>query len=742
MNKTNVGKIVIKTLAKGFLLSSLAMLAVFTACSSGSSPTSFGSLKVDIQGLSAEVQASLNITGPNDFKQTLQASTVLEKLEPGSYTLRGQDVVQGSDTYFPDKREQTIEVKTGQTANITFAYSKQSAGAGSLEVTIEGLPSGTNADSVVSNSSGFSQQVLISSVLSNLAPGEYQLTAKAVTVGSESFTPAPASQTITISAGKKTDLNVTYAKQGTTAGRLAVAITGLPTDVNAAVSVTGPNGFSEMLTASKTLNVPAGEYTVAASRVDGTYPYHPYPKTQKVNVAAGETAYLVLAYMPTIVKGKEGDRFGSSVAVDGDFMVVGAPYFDFGTSKDGGTAYVYQRSSSGEWLFLKELIPDEGHSPEDYFGWSVDISGDTIVVGAFRAVTEKVCDLKGNCSEVRAGAAYVFERDKGGSDNFGLDQKLIARDGRAGGYFGYSVAIEGDRLLVGAPLHDYDADDDKQVECGSGTDNSECSLGAAYFFFYGVKGIQAQAVPGGTWSDGSMITSSDGATFDFFGSSVALAAETVFIGSPLEDYDADKDGGVACGSTSESECNLGAVYVFGLDKGDGMARLTPSKVSTRDQFGSFITASKDILVVGTGEDAATSSAYLFGRGNSNTDWNEFKTITLENKTTARETNVALHEDKLVIALPYGDADVNGDGKVDCANKGSTDEKGTECAAGAVYMFGRDEGGTNNFGLVKTFVAGDGASYDNFGSDLAIRGNVVVATSPGRASETGAVYVLE
>ncbi len=733
------------------------MLSLVFLVACGTSTTqSFGALSLDIQGIPQGMQANVTVTGPDDFQKTLGISQRLENLAVGDYMVTAFDVNQ-VDTYFPDKRQQSVVVKAGETASLAVTYSKQSASAGSLEVTIKGLPVGTPADVVISGPNSFSQQLSSSSVLSNLTPGDYQLIANAVTVASDTYTSRPTSQTFGVVAGRKTDFTVTYTKQAVTLGQLAITVSGLPTDLNAALTMTGPNGFSETVTASKTFgDVPTGEYTVTASKVDGTYPYNPYPKIQTLTVVAGESADALLAYVPTIMKGEKGDAFGSSVAVDGDFMVIGAPYNESNCLKESGTAYIYQHTVTGEWAFLKELdtsrihpivareltpsaclLEPSGVSGGDHFGYSVAMSGDTVVVGAPDAIAE--------CSVVvcaRAGAVYIFERNEGGTDNFGFVKELSARDGAEADHFGRSVAILGKTILVGSPYHDNDADADGSVECGGTSDNSECDNGSAFWFHRGLQGITAALE---TWSEGSLIAPLDGANGDLFGLSVALAlnGDMVVIGSPKDSYDADSDGTVECTTQLEGEeCRLGSAYVFvSSGKSTTFRRLTAKDATARNGFGSYVTADDTTIVVGLGEDATTSSASIFGRGDDASVWEDIKTITLENTTLSRETVVTLNKDKLVIALPYVSSDVNGDGTVDCMGEGTMNVEGTECSTGAVYLFERNQGGANNFGFVRNLVGSDGASSDWLGFAVAINDDTIIASSPGRSEDTGAVYVF-
>ncbi|MFZ2420260.1 MAG: FG-GAP repeat protein, partial [Anaerolineae bacterium] len=136
----------------------------------------------------------------------------------------------------------------------------------------------------------------------------------------------------------------------------------------------------------------------------------------------------------------------------------------------------------------------------DLFGWSVAISGDVVVVGAFQADPGSVGD---------AGAAYVFEKPGGGWADMTHTAKLTASDKAWSDQFGYSVGISGDVVVVGAPY----ADPDGASEAG-----------AAYVF---VKpGIWT-----GTLTESAKLTASDKVTDDFFGYSVAISGDTLVVGA-------------------------------------------------------------------------------------------------------------------------------------------------------------------------------------------------------------------
>lgn len=186
----------------------------------------------------------------------------------------------------------------------------------------------------------------------------------------------------------------------------------------------------------------------------------------------------------TAPDGAGGDRFGYSVAISGDTMVVGADYNsnNIGTGNQQGSAYIFERDEGGTWGFVTQVTAFDA-AGYDFFGQSVAISGDTIVIGAFSD------DHNGSSS----GSAYIFSRDEGGENNWGLVKKVTAFDAADSDRFGYSVAISGDTVVIGAYL-----DDDNGYQSGSG-----------YIF---------KRDEGGTnnWGLTQKVTASDAGPNDFF----------------------------------------------------------------------------------------------------------------------------------------------------------------------------------------------------------------------------------
>jgi uncharacterized repeat protein (TIGR01451 family) len=243
----------------------------------------------------------------------------------------------------------------------------------------------------------------------------------------------------------------------------------------------------------------------------------------------------------------ENDRFGRSVAIDGDTVVVGAYNADLGDIIGAGAAYVFTLDGS-IWTEQQKLSASD-KAGGDYFGRSVAIDGDTIVAGAYRA------DPGGS----NAGAAYVFTRT---GSTWTEQQKLTASDKAENDYFGRSVAISGETVVVGA----YNAD------LGDITD-----AGAAYVF----------TRTGSTWTEQQTLTASDAAAEDRLGLSVAISGDTVVVG--------------ACAADPGGVDRAGAAYVFAAPDAD--LEVTQMASPTLALINQNLTYT--VTVTNNGPDAAT-----------------------------------------------------------------------------------------------------------------------------------------
>jgi len=276
----------------------------------------------------------------------------------------------------------------------------------------------------------------------------------------------------------------------------------------------------------------------------------------------------------TAIDGAADDNFGSSVAIDGDTVVVGA-FGDDDKGDDSGSVYVFERLGSA-WAFKQKIVVVEG-AAGDVFGGNVTISGDTLVASA------RLNDDTGPNS----GSVYVFVRSGG---IWSLQQKLTASDAAAGDLFGASVAVDGDTLVVGA----------------NGNDDEGSSSGSAYVFVRS----------GTTWSEQAKLTANDAALGDQFGNSVALSGDTVAVGAFRSD-----DAGFFSGSAY--------VFVRSGSSWKQQTKLTANDAAEGDEFGGSVALSGDTVVVGSrdDDDAGTNSgsAYVFVR--SGTKWTLLKKLT-------------------------------------------------------------------------------------------------------------------
>jgi hypothetical protein len=275
----------------------------------------------------------------------------------------------------------------------------------------------------------------------------------------------------------------------------------------------------------------------------------------------------------TANNGAAGDRFGNSVAISGDFAIVGAITADLAGKGDPGTAYIFERDeTTGNWVLAQQLS-DLTPSNYEYYGTSVAISGDQAVVGAYG----------GYDAGWMAGAAHIYRRDTNGSWN--LVQTVLASDPVPGENFGNSVAIDGDLVIVG-------------------TQKKDGNKGAAYIY---------RRDSNDNWNQEQKITASDGAADDYFGCRVAISGEVAIVGASGDD-----DG---------EKTNSGATYVFEYQLADTSwtqtQKLTANDHETGDRFGASVAISGGVMIVGAdGDDSNTGSAYVFSMEPGTGLWNQ------------------------------------------------------------------------------------------------------------------------
>jgi hypothetical protein len=410
------------------------------------------------------------------------------------------------------------------------------------------------------------------------------------------------------------------------------------------------------------------------------------------------------------------DGFGTSVAVSGNTVVVGAPLEassatgvngnGFNNSAAGaGAVYVFTRSGEtwSQQAYLKASNTGEG----DGFGWSVAISGNTIIVGAYQedSNTTTVNGGGANNSAAGAGAAYVFTR----SDTIWTQQAYIkASNANAGDLFGSVVVVGGDTAVIGA---NREASQATGIN-GDGANNASFASGAAYVFVRN----------GSTWTQQAYLKASDTAVGAEFGSSLGLSGDSLIVGAPL------------------AVSGAGAAYVFTRNgtAWSQQARLQASNSAASSWFGQSVAISGDTAVAGApgeasnatgvnGNQANTSAAgagaaYAFTR--SAGTWTQQAYLKASN-TAASDgfgRTIALDGSALVVGAPGEDSSATGiDGN---------QADNAAASSGAVYAFSRLNGVWSHYSYLKASNTGAG---DEFGKALAVANGTLAVGAPRESS---------
>ncbi|MGA2070839.1 MAG: hypothetical protein ABSG97_05770 [Sedimentisphaerales bacterium] len=339
-----------------------------------------------------------------------------------------------------------------------------------------------------------------------------------------------------------------------------------------------------------------------------------------------------------------GDSFGGSVAIDGNIAIVGA-YLNDSNGSDCGAAYVYELSGS-QWIQKQKLVPSDG-AASDKFGRSVAIEGNTIVVGSYyddkkgsayvftnsgalwsqqqkvvapdAAINDRFgCSVSIDANTIVIGAygddggkgsAYVFTRT---GPNWSFQGKLTASDAQSGAYFGNSVAIDNNTILVGAP-------------------NWNTPIGSAYFY-------QRQNT---TWSEQSILRGDSG----HFGFSVALDGNLAVIGA----YEDDTD--IVLGA--------GAVYVFANTGSDWVQQQKLFDANSPvygEDFGYAVAIKNDTILAGCVNDSVNGkqAGAVFAFVRTGSSWVQSDRLTAGDANTDDKFgfSLALSGCHIIVGAPY------------------------------------------------------------------------------------------
>jgi hypothetical protein len=387
------------------------------------------------------------------------------------------------------------------------------------------------------------------------------------------------------------------------------------------------------------------------------------------------------------------DAFGSSVALDNDVAVIGAPGQD-AQGNNSGAAYVFTRNQGGAnvWGQTQKLTLPLGEA-NALLGTDVAVSGDTVIVGAPGSSTNK-------------GAAYLYLRNQGGADLWGFNSQLSVDDAPAG-QLGRSVAIDGLFIALGAP---------------TATVGGQANAGAAYTFIRS----------GNAWAEFARRQDNEAGEQDNFAFALAVSGDTLVVSTAGDDLVANDTG------------NRGAAYILRRNQGaaDGwniLKKLVHPAPAGGDDYGYSLAIDGDTIAVGARRDDLTGpavtnggSVFIYRRNTGGADnWGLVKTLNLSPGIAQATDDVfgyalALHGDTLAVGAPGRD-DVS-------ANQGR------------IYIYERNTGGAENWGLVTpTGITGsDSLTGDNIGTVLALDGDTLVAGVPmdnGAATDSGSVFIF-
>ena len=338
------------------------------------------------------------------------------------------------------------------------------------------------------------------------------------------------------------------------------------------------------------------------------------------SVASAQTVSDLYPELATIVAsdGASTDNFGQSVSLSGGTLAVGVPSDDVGANISQGSVRVLVRSGS-TWTPQATLVALNG-APSDYLGWSVSLSGDTLVAGA------PYDSVDANFGQ---GSVRVFERS---GSTWGLvPSTLTAPDGAEGDSFGWSVSLDGNTIAVGVP------DDDVGANTNQGS-------------------VRVFVRSGSAWTLQATLTAFDGAPFDRFGWSVSLSGDTLAVGVQDDDVGAN---------TSQ-----GSVWVFVRNGSTWtlQSTLTAPDGDVADAFGSSVSLHGDALAVGAGGDNVGAnfdqgSVRMFVRAGST--WTQLSTLTAADGAPGDNfgSKVSLSGTMLAVGVPHDDVGGSDQGSV-------------------------------------------------------------------------------
>lgn len=325
--------------------------------------------------------------------------------------------------------------------------------------------------------------------------------------------------------------------------------------------------------------------------------------------------------------------FGASLALDDQTLVVGAPD-SLAQSTKSGEVYVYRRSSGGGWSLTQRLTPPTNQA-DDRFGWSVAIEGNTLVVGA---PGEDTAPKKKD-----SGAIYIYERS--GSGTWTLSSKELAPNAAARDSFGQAVAIDQGRIAAGAP-----------GQLGvtlSGAPSGTPQAGRVHLY----------RKSGNAWRNSSSAFLQNPMPTERFGSSLAFDQGTLLVGAPGYDI-IDRN---SANPQATAVLNRGIAYVMRQVGSSWRKQMEFKPVDSRSEtyFGSSLRSDAGRVIIGSrvrGSNPRAGRADLWSRTPNSTAWTYMAGLEPAPRTASgnRLRNlgfgdaVAIKGDFAVVGAPFAD----------------------------------------------------------------------------------------
>jgi len=410
-----------------------------------------------------------------------------------------------------------------------------------------------------------------------------------------------------------------------------------------------------------------------------------------------------------------GIQFGESVAIDGDFALVGESknqtdsanqnYFN-----EAGAANFF-RKINGVWTPLKKVTSTRRHDAA-LFGYDVAMSGEYAVIGAYK----DNYDQNDTNYTLNAGAAYIYKWDNVRSNWF-FYQKIVASDRTTQDEFGRSVSIDGDLIVVGAPRENHDT-------LGQ---NNRGDAGSVYIF--------KRNALSGQWMQTQKITASDRQTSAGFGTQLKLLDRQLIVGTP----------GYSQFYFLTSIRDAGAAYIFeesNSGRFNEKAKLMAPDTARFQNFGQAVAIDGNFAAIGAQNEnydttggnfvVGAGAVYLYRNvGGHNWQFVRKYTDSQRDQYDRYGSSVDMDHGKLVIGAKGEDLNyLNTSLRAD---------------AGAAYLF-KYNPAINDYVFTEKISATNRQAYDQYGYAIAIRNGALIVganyAGPGAMTGRGAAYVYE